>query len=164
MEKLIPFVINKTLEKKEFDPNLIYESLLKETDVSEENAKKVVKEVVRKIISMGTNIKHITSPMIREITNVTLLQYGLEKERLKYTRIGFPYYDLEKIVENNNQLETDAKILKHIKSEFSNVEKLIKIIEKPKIMTSLEYTEKRIIKEKIESKKISEYFGENYGK
>ena len=159
MKELIPFVIDKTLKKKKFDPNLIHESLLKETSISEENAKKVVKQVTRNIISMSSNIKHITSPMIREITNATLLQYGLEEERLRYTRIGFPYYDLEKLVKNNNKSETDVKILEHIISEFFNVKKIIKIIKKSKVMNSLEYTKKRSI-EKIESKKISEYFKE----
>lgn len=157
MKDIIPFVIDKTLKKNEFNPNLIYESLLKETNISEENAEKITKQVTRNIISMSSNIKHITSPMIREITNATLLQYGLEEERLRYTRIGFPYYDLEKLVKNNNKSETDVKILEHIGSEFSNVDKLIEIIKKSKLMNSLEYTKKRSIIEKIESKKISEY-------
>lgn len=156
MKDIIPFVTDKTLKKNEFDPNLIYKSLVKETNISEENAKKVVKQVARSIISMSSNVKYITSPMIREIVNATLLQYGLEIERLQYTRIGFPYYDLEKLVKNNNKLEIDIKILKHIKNEFFNVENLIKITKEPKIMNSLEYTEKRPIK-KVESKKISEY-------
>lgn len=156
--KLIPFVIDKTLEKKKFNPNLIYESILRETNISKENAKKVVEEVVRKIIAMGSNIKYMTSPMIREITNVTFLQYGFEKERLKYTRIGFPRYDLKKIIKSNNEHESNIEILKHIKSEFLNVDKLIKLMKKPKLMNSLEYYQKKAIKEKIESKKISEFF------
>ena len=157
MKQIMPFVIDKTLKRKEFDPNLIYKSLLKETNISEENAEKIVKQVARSIISMSSNIKYITSPMIREIVNATLLQYGLEKERLRYTRIGFPYYDLEKLVKNNDQSETNVKILEHIKNEFFNVKKLIKITKEPKAMNSLEYTEKRVIK-KVESKKILEYF------
>ena len=157
MKDIIPFVIDKTLKKNEFNPDLIYESLLTETNISKENAEKITRQVTRNIISMSSNIKHITSPMIREITNATLLQYGLEEERLRYTRIGFPYYDLEKLIKNNNKSETDIKILKHIKSEFSNVEKIIKIINKSELMNSLEYTKKRSI-EKVESEKISKYF------
>ena len=154
---LIPEVMDKTLKKSKFDGNLVYKSLLKETDISETNAQKVVTEVIRKIISMCSLITQITSPMIREIVNVTLLQLGLEKERLQYTRIGFPRYDLKKLIDNNNHSETNEKILLHIINEFSNVEKLIKLIEKPKIISSLEYAKKSKI-EKIESKKISEYF------
>ncbi len=158
MKQLTPFVIDKTLEKKEFNSNLIYKSILRETDISKENAKKVVEEDVRKIIAMSSNEKYVTSPMIREITNTTFLQYGLEKERLQYTRIGFPRHDLKKLIENNNIPETNIKILKHIKNEFFNVEKLLTLTEKPKLMSSVEYYQKRRIKEKIKSKKISEFF------
>ena len=157
MKELIPFVIDKTLKKKMFDPNLIYESLLKETSISEENAKKVMKEVIRKIIATSSFIEYITSPIIREITNVTLLQYGLEKERLQYTRIGFPRYDLKEIFDNNNNPETDIKITNHIRNEYNNVNNLIEIIDNPKPMKSNEYLMKKKIK-KVDSKKISEYF------
>ena len=156
---LIPDVMDKTLKKSKFDGNLVYKSLLKETDISEKNAKKVVMEVVRKIIGMSSLIIFMTSPMIREITNVTLLQFGLEKERLQYTRIGFPRYDLKKLFKEDKFWTNmiNMKISEHIRIEYNNVENLIKNIEKPKMMNSLEYTKKSKI-EKIESKKISEYF------
>ncbi|KKN00220.1 hypothetical protein LCGC14_1139920 [marine sediment metagenome] len=133
MKQLIPPVIDKTLEKKEFDGNLIYESLLKETCISKENAKKITTEIIRRIIGISSLIPYLTSPMIREIANVTLLQYGLTEERLDYTRIGFPRYDLKKIYENNNKPKTDIKILEHIRNEFSNVEDLINTIKKQKL-------------------------------
>ena len=129
VKKYIPFVINKLLEKKEFDGNLIYESLIIETSLSIIDAKFITEQTTRKIILMCSNIKHITSPMIREMVCVTLLQYGFEKERLEYTRIGFPRYDLKKMIENNNSYETDIKIVKHIRTENSNVNNLIKSIE-----------------------------------
>ena len=155
---LIPKVMDKTLKNSKFDGNLVYKSLLKETDISKENAKEIVKKVTRQIVGMSSFITQITSPMIREIVNTTLLQLGFEKERLQNTRIGFPRYDLKKIFDNNNSPETDIKILNHIKTEYANVEKLIKLVEKPKRMSSLEYTTKKIKIEKIESKKISKYF------
>jgi len=126
-------IIDKTLEKKEYDPNKIYSSLIKETNLNEKDAKLVTLDVTRSIIAISGNISYITAPMIREITNTILLKHGFEKERLKNTRIGFPYYDLEKLVESNNTLEANIKILEHIKNEFSNVKKLIKLIEKPNI-------------------------------
>jgi len=164
IKKFIPPVIDKTLKEKEFDGNLIYESLLRETNISKENAKKTTKDVIRKIIAISSLIPYFTSPMIREITNTTLLQYGFTEERLQYTRIGFPMYDLKRIFENSNKPETDAKILEHIKNEFSNVEDLInaikkqKLEKKPKLMSSLEYLEKKRIKKEVKSKKIWEYF------
>lgn len=122
MIDLIPFIIDKTLEKKKFNPTLIYESLLRETDISKNDANDTTKQVVRLLI--GADLKIVTSPMIREITNTVLLQKGLEIIRLQYTRIGFPYFDLtERFKEKENSSE---EIVKHVKSEYENVSDLIK--------------------------------------
>lgn len=83
------------------------------------------KQVVR--ILIGANLKIITSPIIREITNTVLLQKGLEKIRLEYTRIGFPFFDLTEILkkkENSSDI-----ITKHVKNEYYNVLDLIKKLE-----------------------------------
>jgi len=169
INKLIPLVIDKTLKKKEFEPTKIYNSLLKETDISDADANKVVREVVRKIVAMSSFIEHLTSPMIREITNTTFLQLGFEEERPQYTRIGIPRYDLKEIYKNNSKHDADIIVAKHIRTEYSNVDDLIKlireskeiekpkIIEKPKLMSSTEYLTKKKIK-KVESKKIWDYF------
>jgi len=95
INNFIPYVINKTLKKKKFDHNLIYKSLLRETDISEVDAMDTTKQVVR--ILIGADLKIITSPMIREIVNTVLLQKGLEINRLQYTRIGIPFFDMQKI-------------------------------------------------------------------
>jgi len=126
MEKLIPYVIDKTLKKNKFNPELIYKSLLKETSISENNARKVTEMTVRTLVAIGSLVPYLTAPMIREFVNVTLIKFGLIKERLYYTRIGFPKYDLNKIIKNNNELESNIIIVKHIKNENYNVEQLIK--------------------------------------
>ncbi len=124
MIDLIPSIIDKTLKKRKFNPILIYESLLRETDISESDAKDTTKRVVR--ILIGANLKIVTSPMIREITNTILLQKGLEIIRLQYTRIGFPYYDLvERFKEKEN---SSNEIINHIKIEYESVSDLIKKI------------------------------------
>lgn len=136
MNNLIPYVIDKTLEKKEFNPNMIYESLLRETDISENNAKKVMEEVARKLVVMSKSIKNITSPMIREITNVTLLQFGLEEERLRYTRIGFPFNDLLLLFTGHpayySENKINEEIINHVRNEFYNVIDIIKKLIKNK--------------------------------
>ena len=122
MENLIPYVIDKTLEKKKFDPTLIYKSLLRETNISEKDAKDVTNHVVR--ILIGGSLKIITAPMIREIAATVLLQKGLEISRLQYTRVGFPYYDLsEKFKDKSNSAD---EIIRHVKNEYRNVSDLIK--------------------------------------
>lgn len=65
--------------------------------------------------------------MIREFVCIALLSEGLELERLKYTRIGFPRYDLDKLYNSKYSWETKhSMILKHIDKEFGDVNILIK--------------------------------------
>ena len=125
LNNLIPFILKKNSKKETFDQKRIYDSLLKETNISEENAKKVTDNVVRFLVNI--NLKLITAPLIREITNVQLLKLGLEKERLENTRIGFPRYDLTQIYNSKYSWEIKNKlILNHIDKEFKDVNILIK--------------------------------------
>lgn len=119
----IPFILKKNSIKEEFDTQKIYNSLLKETSISEENAKKITNNVIRFLIS--TNIKLITAPLIREVANVQLLKLGLEKERLEYTRIGFPRYDLNELYNKDFYGTKDKLILEHIDKELEDVNILI---------------------------------------
>lgn len=108
-----------------FHPGFIYQSLLKETNISKTDAKKITEQVVRFLVS--TNLNLITAPLIREVVNVHLLKNGFEKERLQYTRIGLPLYDLNNIF--NEQIESKeviSEIMNWIITEFHEVSKLIK--------------------------------------
>ena len=126
MKKLTQYVINKTLKKNKFNPQLIYKSLLKETSISEEDANKVTETVVRTIIGICSIVKIITAPMIREIACSVLLQFGLEIERLQYTRIGFPFNDIDLLLANKAYYENiDKRIANHVKTEHSNVFNMI---------------------------------------
>ena len=84
-----------TIEK--FDKNKIVNSLIKETGISKELAEEIAKDVENIILRL--NLKYISAPLIREIVNVKLLERGLEKERLNYTRLGVPVYDVTNIIE-----------------------------------------------------------------
>ena len=127
---LTPEVIDKTLKKKGFNPEIIYNSLFLETNLNEKQARMVTKDATRCVVSISGSIMHITAPMIREIVNSVMVKFGFEKERLQYTRIGFPYYDLNKLFEENNKEEINKKILDQIKNEYNNVKNLMKIVEK----------------------------------
>ena len=108
-----------------FHPGFIYQSLLKETSISKFNAKKITEQVVQFLVSSNLNL--ITAPLIREVVNVHLLKNGFEKERLQYTRIGLPIYDLNQIF--NKQAESKelvSEIMNWIITEYHNVHKLIK--------------------------------------
>jgi anaerobic ribonucleoside-triphosphate reductase len=82
----------RVVKKKRFEPIRIYNSLLKETELSEQDAEKITLDVFRFVTS--SNLKILTAPLIRELVSYSLLRFGFEIARLQNTRIGFPYNDL----------------------------------------------------------------------
>lgn len=122
---LIPDLISRNLDRVKFKPENIYNSLLKETDISSKNVNLITNNTIRFLIV--NNLKLVTPPLIREITNVELLKLGLEKERLQNTRIGLPYYDLKTIKESKmSEYKKNEFILEWINREFKDVFMLIK--------------------------------------
>jgi anaerobic ribonucleoside-triphosphate reductase len=112
------------VKKKKFEPIRIYNSLLKETELSEQDAEKITLDVFRFVTS--SNLKILTAPLIRELVSYSLLKYGFEIARLQNTRIGFPYNDLkDKISESNNIAELKEFIYTWVIEEFNEVKKLI---------------------------------------
>ena len=107
-----------------FHPGFIYRSLLRETSLSKSDAYKITEQVIRFLIS--ANLKLITAPLIREVVNVHLLKNGFEKERLQYTRIGLPFYDLKMIFTNPDKNDNSiSEIMNWIIEEYYAVDKLI---------------------------------------
>ncbi len=80
-----------------FDRKKIVESLIKETELKREKAERVAKEVERELEKL--KLSYVTAPLIREIACVKLLEYGLEKERARYTRLGMPVFDVKELIE-----------------------------------------------------------------
>ena len=108
-----------------FVPGFIYQSLLRETNITKNDAKKVTEQVIRFLISVKLDL--ITAPLIREVVNVHLLKLGFEKERLQYTRIGLPFHDLQELFKNvQDKKQIYRKILKWVVSEYNAVDELIK--------------------------------------
>jgi anaerobic ribonucleoside-triphosphate reductase len=125
LEDLLPKIIDKSLMSKSFDPKKIHDSLLEETSLPDADAHFIMTEAIRFIVQISNKIKIMTSPMIREIVNVTLLKYGYEKERLQYTRIGLPFYDI-------SLLPSTYNITRHVLEEYKNVQNIIKQLEEDK--------------------------------
>jgi len=108
-----------------FNPELIYKSLRKETGINPMDAQKVTENVTRFLVL--SKLKFITAPLIREVVNTHLLEMRLEQERLQYTRIGLPFYDLDEIFTNTNKSkEIVSKIMDWVIWEYHAVKKLIK--------------------------------------
>ncbi len=83
----------------------IINALVKEADLSIEEAKRIAHAVEEKIISSG--VERVATSFIRELVDNELLNLGYEEKRVKQTRVGIPSYDLSKLIyskslENSN--------------------------------------------------------------
>jgi len=88
---LLPKVKKSNGKEEEFNPNRIIDALMIETGLNYDSAKKISEDLSRKLIVR--NPIFLTSPLIREMVNSLLIEYGFEEERKKHTRIGVPLYD-----------------------------------------------------------------------
>ncbi|MEM3396421.1 MAG: anaerobic ribonucleoside-triphosphate reductase [Thermoplasmata archaeon] len=123
------FVRTSDEEIKEWNREKIYEALMRETTISPDAAMIVAKEVDKMIKNIGVEV--ITAPLIREITNVKLIEYGLEKVRRQHTRLGVPIYDVKMILMNPNKENanvphgpeaTNLTLAEQIKKEYALLE------------------------------------------
>ncbi|MFA6431771.1 MAG: anaerobic ribonucleoside-triphosphate reductase [Candidatus Margulisiibacteriota bacterium] len=104
----------------------IIDALVKETGLKTEIAMIIAIEVEKQIRAMA--VKNITAPLVRELVDVKLLEYGLEDARRKHTRLGVPVYDVNKIIfhknkENSNSPHspegTNLTLAENIKKEYA---------------------------------------------
>ncbi len=79
-----------------WDRQRIINALIKETSLDPETAGKIGRDVEDTVLN--SNIRLITTSLIREIVNVRLVEMGLERARIRHSRLGVPLYDAEKII------------------------------------------------------------------
>ncbi len=120
------FVRTSGEDMVKWDRAKIVEALIKETGLAAEMANIIGVEVEKQIRSL--NIEIITSPLVRELVDVKLLEYGLEDARRKHTRLGAPMYDVQNIIFNRNKENanvphgpeaTNLTLAENIKKEFA---------------------------------------------
>ncbi|MCL1984012.1 MAG: anaerobic ribonucleoside-triphosphate reductase, partial [Methanomassiliicoccaceae archaeon] len=125
----ILFVRTSDEEIKKWDRARIYDALIRETDANEDVASIISKEVEKMIVKM--DFDYITAPLIRELTNAKLVEYGLERIRKQHTRLGVPIYDAREIIMSPNKENanvphgpeaTNLTLAEHIKKEFALLE------------------------------------------
>ena len=114
---------------KEWDKQKIHDALIRETKISEDAAAIVSMEVERLILSL--DIDYVTAPLIRELTNAKLVEYGLARVRKQHTRLGVPLFDAREIIMNPNKENanvphgpeaTNLTLAENIKKEFALLE------------------------------------------
>ncbi len=123
------FVRTSDEEIKKWDRGKIYDALMRETTISEDAASIVAREVEKLISNLELDI--VTAPLIRELTNAKLVEYGLAKIRKQHTRLGVPLYDARQIIMNPNKENanvphgpeaTNLTLSERIKKEFALLE------------------------------------------
>lgn len=123
------FVRTSDEEIQKWDRKRIYETLKRETDIHDDAAAIIAIEV-EKLIS-NLNIECLTAPLIRELTNAKLVEYGLERVRRQHTRLGVPLYDVKTMIFNANKENanvphgpeaTNMRLAEQIKKDYALIE------------------------------------------
>jgi ribonucleoside-triphosphate reductase len=84
-----------------WDRSKIVDALVRETNLTPEVARAVGQEVEEVLLT--SQVKHVTSNLIRELVNAKLVERGLEGPREKHSRLGMPLYDVERILTLRNK-------------------------------------------------------------
>jgi hypothetical protein len=79
----------------------IVDALLREAGVDYLLAAEISKDVEKQIVASG--IGHLTTSLVRELVNAKLTERGLEKERRLHGRMGFPLYDVRRLILHPNK-------------------------------------------------------------
>lgn len=95
------FVRTSAEEMDTWNRARIEETLIRETLLDEGTAKAIAAEVEEQI-NRG-DITMVTAPLIRELVNGKLIERGLERERLRHTRLGVPLYDVDNMIRLPNK-------------------------------------------------------------
>ena len=103
-----------------FDLTKIANTLIQETGASQETAFEIATNVWKELKKL--NVEYLTAPMIREIVNTKLVEYGLEDLRSKYTRLGIPVYNITSLIENGsrdnaNMIHNPESVHKYVADE-----------------------------------------------
>ncbi|HIP34537.1 MAG TPA: anaerobic ribonucleoside-triphosphate reductase [Methanothermococcus okinawensis] len=120
-------------EIQPFDKTRIIKKLIDETGLDRETAEKIGNEIEKSLKRL--NLKYITAPMIRELVNAKLIEYGLEEYRIRHTRLGIPIYDIKKLInegcrENANLMHNPESIHKWVADETMKQYALLEIFPK----------------------------------
>ena len=123
---LAMFVRTSSDDLTGWDREKIVDALVRETELNREIAEEIAIEVENQI--KGLKIKSVTAPLIRELVDVKLLEFGLEEARRRHTRLGSPLYDVKNIIFNPNKENanvphgpeaTNLTLAENIKKEFA---------------------------------------------
>ena len=120
------FVRTSHEEVVQWDRRRIVNALVLEANLDPETSETISREVEKEVFSSG--ISTLTAPLIRELVNAKLIEKGFEEVRRLHTRLGFPLYDIERLITNRNKENanvphwpegTNLTLAEGIKKEFA---------------------------------------------
>lgn len=124
--KFLPEVL-RSKGVQPFNPEKIRDSLIKETECSVEIANFLTQKVCSFLIA--SRIERVTGPLIREVCCVIALMHEFPEIRKKYSRVGMPPYEIDKILKKHpvkaTQILGDHMIKEHYALKRLQVKKLI---------------------------------------
>jgi ribonucleoside-triphosphate reductase len=82
-----------------FDSHRIVEALVRETNVDQDVATHIGLEVREFIQKLG--FRALSTSLIRGLVDAKLLELGLEDAHRSHTRLGVPFYDVDRILQNS---------------------------------------------------------------
>lgn len=94
--ELVLFVRGSGDDLAGWDRRRIVDALVRETDVDLGTADLISREVETQIVRSGVSV--VTAPLVRELVDAKLLERGLEKAWRMHSRLGFPLYDVERMM------------------------------------------------------------------
>ncbi len=110
-ERKLPKVRTTSGTMEPFDAERIIDSLMLEAKLDRATAESVAITVMDRIVASG--IKFLSGPLIREMCDCVLTEMGLEKERMRYTRVGIPMYDLDQLIQNPAGHTSNANLMRN---------------------------------------------------
>lgn len=84
-----------------WDRSRISRALVREANLDPETAEEIAREVEEIIIN--SNVRRVTSSLVRELVNAKLIEHGLEEHRRRHARLGVPLSDVENLILYKNR-------------------------------------------------------------
>ncbi len=110
-EKKMPKVRTTSSTMEPFEAQRIIDNLILEARLLRADAQLVAMKVMDRIVASG--IKFLSGPLIREMCNSVLAELGFEKERILYTRVGIPMYDLDLLINDPGAHTSNANLMRN---------------------------------------------------
>ncbi len=129
------FVRTSSEEMSPWNRERIVDALMRETPLDYESAVAISREIEDFIFRSG--LRHITTPLIRELVDTKLIERGFEGIYRRHRRLGVPVYDVENLLfhsgKENANIPHSPEASSHILSELIKKEYALEAVFSPEV-------------------------------